>query len=136
MIDMRVRCPYCGEYAYLTKGSVIYGSESESADNNYWMCWPCDAYVGCHDGESEGWEPGTKPMGNLAKAELRAKRVELHNKFDTLWRRSGGMTRDDAYKWLAIRLGISRDECHIGMFDEAMCKKAAVIVDAISGLFL
>jgi hypothetical protein len=39
-----------------------------------------------------------------------------------MWQ-GGWMTRDKAYEWLAETLEITKDECHIGMFDESMCKR-------------
>jgi hypothetical protein len=50
--------------------------------------------------------------------------MAAHEAFDTLWKGQGAsMSRKDAYTWLAERLGISSDECHIGRFDKAMCGK-------------
>lgn len=34
-----------------------------------------------------------------------------------------GKARGAAYKWLAGELGISAEQCHIGMFDETMCQR-------------
>ena len=42
--------------------------------------------------------------------------------FDTLWREKL-MKRNQAYKWLAVQLGIESRDCHIGMFDIETCKK-------------
>ena len=42
--------------------------------------------------------------------------------FDPLWK-DLGLRRGKAYAKLADALGIPVDDCHIGMFDEAMCAK-------------
>ena len=61
------------------------------------------------------------PLGRLANAELRRAKSAAHAAFDPLWK-SKRMKRRDAYGWLARELGISRDNCHIGMFDIAACR--------------
>lgn len=33
------------------------------------------------------------------------------------------MNREDAYEWLSERLGIPRYLTHVGMFDEAQCRR-------------
>jgi hypothetical protein len=57
------------------------------------------------------------PGSPLAKA-----RCEAHSAFDPLWQ-SGDMSRSEAYKWLSQQLKLSRDECHIAMFDDATCRR-------------
>lgn len=37
------------------------------------------------------------------------------------------MKRRAGYRWLAARLGIPEDQCHIGMFDVAMCRRVIEI---------
>jgi hypothetical protein len=57
------------------------------------------------------------PRSDLAKA-----RVMAHAAFDDLWK-YGLMTRNAAYQWLADELGLTRQQCHMKNFDEAMCKR-------------
>ena len=33
------------------------------------------------------------------------------------------MIRAEAYRWLAGRLGIEKDECHVGLFDAETCRR-------------
>lgn len=108
-------CPYCGRRARLVNGYAIYRrAGSRLGNRSYWLCSPCNAYVGCH--------PGTdRALGRLANSELRAWKQRAHRAFDPLWRR-GPMRRKDAYYWLSRRLGIPLRECHIGEFDVALCK--------------
>lgn len=125
---MKVFCPYCDCEAHLTKGAVLYGSHTSVADQNFWVCWPCDAYVGCHKGSAKGWEDGTKPLGTPAKRDLRKARSALHDKFDRMWEK-GRMRRVDAYRWLALRLGIPKksviSECSIWRHakEQAICSE-------------
>lgn len=109
----RLICPYCGKEAELVDSKIIYGRSYG------WMylcrCKPELVYVGCHKGT-------TKPLGRLADAELRACKMQAHSAFDPMWK-SGKKSRRGAYNWLADKLGIPMEQCHIGMFDVDMCKK-------------
>jgi hypothetical protein len=49
-------------------------------------------------------------------------RSRAHDAFDPLWR-TGKMSRNAAYRWLANELGLSREECHISLFDKDMCQR-------------
>lgn len=110
-------CPYCNRG--VSPSLSVYG---------WWYnCRDCNASVGCHPGAQT-------PLGTMAKPELRQLRREAHRYFDALWR--GKMRRDNcsksqarkaAYRWLAQEMNISKDECHIGMFDEEKCQKAITI---------
>ena len=69
---MTVYCDYCGHKAELVDDTVIYG---HSYGHKAYLCRYCGAYVGCH-GRSD------KPMGRLADAGLRRKKMEAHAAFD------------------------------------------------------
>ena len=106
-------CPYCMNLSTLVTGDIIYPHRLDLHGKYFYICTPCNAYVGCH--------PGTKkPLGRLANAELRKAKLQAHNAFDILWK-SGKMKRRTAYGWLALKLGIKEEDCHIGMFDVEMC---------------
>ncbi|EJB2979362.1 hypothetical protein ABXH80_004086 [Salmonella enterica] len=115
-MEMVVLCDYCGKTASLVYGSAIYPHRPDLYSLNFWMCSPCNAWVGCHK-NSDG-----KPLGRLANSSLRAMKSSAHRAFDPLWK-TGRMSRKDAYLWLSKKLGIKFSECHIGMFDEDMCEK-------------
>lgn len=119
-------CPYCGAAAVWRDSSIVYGRSY----GPIWICsnYPkCDAYVGCHGGTKT-------PLGRLANAELREKKKQAHAAFDRLWK-GGQMPRNDAYAWLANALGISRADCHIGMFDDEMCERVVQAVLEKDGVF-
>lgn len=105
-------CPYCRSRPQLVDSDVIYGRSYGAI----YLCKPCDAYVGCHKGT-------TIPYGRLADARLRASKRETHRAFDRLWK-EGGMTRTEAYTWLATELNLSPQEAHVGMLDLEQCAKA------------
>lgn len=126
-------CLYCDEKARKTTGVEIYPSRPDLAEKIFWKCDQCGAYVGCH--------PGTdRPLGRLADAELRGAKMTAHDAFDALWKRKHGQrhspkmgSRSLAYAWLAEKLGIDMNDCHIGYFDVTTCRRvAAICCEAIS----
>ena len=115
-------CPYCGKPALLKNSRVIYKGRDYGM---VWICpdYPaCDAYVGCH-------KDTNKPLGRLANAELRRAKNAAHAAFDPLWK-SREMSRRGAYRWLAEQLRIDAQNCHIGMFDVAQCRRVVEICEA------
>jgi hypothetical protein len=127
-------CPYCDNKADLVSGRVIYPERPEFNNTYFWLCAPCDAYVGTHRDARQGY----KPLGTLATKELRLLRMECHKLFDPLWQsniQSNGlpaiMLRSRAYGWLAAKLDVPISKCHIGMFDVAACRAtiATLILD-------
>lgn len=121
------QCQYCGYISTLVKGDKIYPHLPKLHSKNYYLCSPCDAYVGCHPNT-------TDPMGCLANAELRKNKLLAHNCFDKLWK-SGKMTRSSAYKFLAGEMGIEAKDCHIGMFTVHQCKRVmAICIPLTQGL--
>lgn len=116
------QCPYCGRPLEKTRGGRLFPGNTQLSQRIYFVCFPCEAWVGCH--------PGTDhPMGTAAKEKLRALRSRTHKIFDLLWchgsRRNRGDQRREAYRWLATQFG--RAEIHIGEMDEDQCKKAITL---------
>ena len=109
-------CPECGKPAILVDSKVVY-------QRSYGPIWYCDCikgavYVGCHRNTSI-------PLGTMATARLRYYRKRAHAAFDPLWKnKRAKMSRTEAYHWLASRMNIPVEECHIAMFDEETCKVA------------
>jgi hypothetical protein len=122
---MSVICPYCSKPARLVPGPTVYPDRSDLADRQFWQCRPCHAHVGCH--------PGTdKPLGPLAKRQLRQLRMEAHTHFDNLWKEAmkrEGLTKGQArrryYGWLAHQLGGTPS--NIGHMDELGCSRVIAI---------
>ena len=111
-------CPYCGSECVIRDSECIYGRSYGMA----LVCsrYPqCDSYVGCHRGTS-------RPLGTPANATLRAARNEAHRLFDPMWKQRG-MKRKEAYAWLAAKLGIPFDACHIAMFDLEACRRVVEV---------
>lgn len=108
-----VRCFHCNQQSELVDGRTIYPHRPDLARKQFWLCRPCNAYVGCHKG-------GTRTFGSPANAELREYRKAAHAAFDPIWT-SGEMKRGDAYAWLAQRLGLGGDNVHIGHACKDLC---------------
>lgn len=107
-------CPYCGNTAVLRNSNVLHHKHQYG---EVYVCrsFPkCDAYVGCHKNTNV-------PLGRLADKELREIRVKTHKYFYEMQKNSG-MTKSDAYKWLAKQLHLTLEECHIGMFSVNTCR--------------
>jgi hypothetical protein len=107
----------------LVSGDQIYSSRGDLWAKKFWHCESCKAWVGCHDGTDV-------PLGRLANAALRHAKMEAHAVFDPLWRakiaKTGmpkGRARAKAYAWLSRQLGTPPEKTHIGMFDEATCRR-------------
>lgn len=59
-------------------------------------------------------------------SQLARLRQEAHRALDVYWE-LGGITRSEAYAWLADKMGCSPRLCHIGLFDEQECERAIAI---------
>ncbi|GJD55215.1 zinc-finger-containing protein [Methylobacterium dankookense] len=128
-------CSTCQKLSRLTDGREIYPGRSDLHANRIYVCDGCGAYVGCHEGSD-------RPLGTLAGPQLRAARIKLHERMvDPLWRfadRCGAYepeseaarekirraARVRVYSFLADRMGLSRDETHVSMFDLEQCRDA------------
>ena len=115
-------CPYCKEKPKLVDSIEIYGTSYGMA----YYCKPCDALTNCHEGT-------TVALGRLANKELRYWKRVVHECFDPLWKkavedgRKKHEARNAAYEWLAKKMNISIELCHVGMFDIEQCKLACEI---------
>lgn len=111
----KVPCVECGSVGYLeVSGKVTYPHRTDLHHKKYWMC-DCGAFVSAH--RKTGY-----PMGAPANAETRGMRARAHDAFDPLWSgKHAKMSRAVAYRWLAAKLQIAVQDCHIGhmVLDEA-----------------
>ena len=111
-------CRYCGGVIRLTPAKDIYGASTDRlglANENIYLCQNCNARVGCHKGTN-------RPLGNVANEVLRLKRRETHQVFDRFWQ-DNGMSRTQAYKWLAKQMRLSEKDAHIGGFEMDQCQQ-------------
>lgn len=106
-------CPYCKKPSQYVKDSSIVFSRDFGP---IYYCKTDSAWVGVHKGEP------TKALGRLANAELRELKKEAHAAFDPVWK-SNYKSRQQAYYWLSVKLGIPKEYTHIGFFGVETCKK-------------
>jgi len=105
----------------MVTGKTIYPRMPKLHGQFFYLCAPCDAYVGTHRSNQE-------PLGTLANKELRQLRMRCHDLFDRLWR-SGQMSRHDAYDWLRDKMNLSKDDAHIGKFNKELCLKLISLIN-------
>ena len=113
-----MNCPYCGKQAELKDSSIIYGRSYGLV----YICqdFPkCDSFVGVHKGTHT-------PLGRMANKELREWKKLAHFYFDGAWKRAK-VSRDRAYRTLAVKMGLPIEKAHIGMFDVEQCKRVVEI---------
>jgi hypothetical protein len=118
-----VICPYCQKAAEKVHGQIVYPHRPDLREKTFYLCRPCEAWVGCH--------PHTDtPLGQPANEETRRARSAAHLAFDPLWQ-YGGMDRNHAYSWLAKAIEVPREKCHIGMMTAEQCR---LVVEAVKAL--
>lgn len=111
----KITCPYCGATAILREGKYVYGENTKGEMLYVCANYPkCDSYVGVHRGTK-------RPLGTLADAELRNKRIRAHKLFDQIWKNKL-MTRKEAYRWMEYFMDIPRNTGHIANFSEYRCE--------------
>ena len=120
---MTTPCATCPNPCRLTDGAEVYPHRHDLADKKIWVCDHCNARVGCH--------PGTdRALGTAADYETRNARMATHALLDPFWKNNKQIKRGDVYRYLAARLGIEQDDCHVGMFSAWQCYKANDILRA------
>lgn len=137
-------CPACGTAARLTDGREIYPHRPDLADKPIWACTICeDTYCGCHPGTEE-------PLGTPADGGLREARMLLHvRRLDPIWKnahRTGGYghldeagvksvrraARARVYRFLAVRMSLTEEQCHVGLFTVEQCREAWDALEGVS----
>ena len=124
-------CPYCNNNTEYVNSSAVNTANT----GMIYLCRPCKAWVGVHKGTGQA-------LGRVAKAGLRELKMLAHRWFDPIaveglindfysTNITGMNNREKAYYWLSEQLGIKRDYCHIGMFDEDDCKRVIALCQPI-----
>lgn len=123
--EQPTECPHCGSRVEYTTNESIYGRRYGRWPYCYVCTNPdCGAYVGTH--------PKTnRALGSLATPTVRNARKRAHAAFDPLWK-SGTLDRGHAYQLLADALEIPRANCHIGWFDEDLCRRVVESIPVIT----
>lgn len=114
-------CIHCNKVCRLGDSKEVYPYQSQYWGKPVWIC-TCGAYVGCHTGT-------TKSLGFAANHETRRARMILHKEMlDPLWMGKGKKARRSVYRFLAGKMGLTKHECHIGMFTIEQCREAWMIL--------
>ncbi len=109
-------CTECRSTNIALQKRSFMGRRTHGEWDLIWHCGDCDAMVGCHEGTDV-------PLGTMANAETRGMRLLAHEAFDPMWRgRNSRLSRDDAYEWMAVVLGVPIANAHIGMLDRHQCE--------------
>jgi hypothetical protein len=101
-------------------GDAVYPDRKDSQDRQFWVCWSCDAWVGCKKNSDE-------PYGQLADEALRVARIAAHRAFDPVWQNEL-LTKHQAYEWLAQALALPREKCQIGLLSLDDCVRVSQAV--------
>jgi ssDNA-binding Zn-finger/Zn-ribbon topoisomerase 1 len=109
---VELKCPECGEIMRLIS----------TAKGIFYACpdMRCGTFHGAH---SDG-----RPVGEPADRETRDWRIKAHQIFDKLWLGKGKGARNSAYCWLQRVLGMTAQECHIGLFTAGQCQRVIYAV--------
>ena len=107
----QVICPHCNKPTRLTEAA----NPNLGPHRLLYVCEKCGAFCGTHEGTDI-------PLGLPGNDLERKYRGVVHRLFDSYWKKKG-MTRDEAYTWLAGNIGMFVKDCHIGRFDVDRCKK-------------
>lgn len=115
-------CIECGETSRLVDGRTIYPHRPDLYDKWFYLC-RCGAYCGCHRGTKDA-------LGYPAGALTRRARSAAHAAFDQLWQ-TGTFRRGEAYGWLARKMKMTREECHIGMMTADEAKQVVALAQKL-----
>ena len=107
-------CPYCGAELNIENSNIVY--KNRKRGNKVLICsnFPeCKTWVNCDEHD--------KPLGTVANGKLRFLRQKAHESLNELLK-TGAVKRRNIYKMISKEFHINMSECHIGMFDESMCR--------------
>jgi hypothetical protein len=127
--ECRPTCQKCGERALLmSRDRFKVKFHRERADIKKIYYCDCDeddpSYVSCHG-------VGSETMGTLADKRTRQARQDGHKAFDAMRKRCG-YKRQQTYDVLAQLMGMTKEQCHFGMFDYDTCQTAIGVMNAHS----
>ena len=112
-------CPLCNSRMALRTTTKFH--YPNGSPRKFWGCSEWPACKGIH-----GAHPDGRPLGIPGDAETKKARQRAHAAFDELWK-ARCWSRSQGYAWLRERLGITRSECHIAMFDVTTCERVVAV---------
>ena len=149
-------CPACTVFARLTTGAEIYPHRPDLHGKAIWICDGCGAYVGCHPNTivplgtpagpelrvarmrlhnemidplwKDAWRDPAYAVDRPLPSGKQAKRRSVKHKIGDIQRAA----RTRVYEYLAEQLGLTRDQCHTGLFDIETCRRAWIALRGVS----
>ncbi len=91
--------------------------------------YACEHFPKCRT--TAGAHSDGRPLGIPADEATKKMRIKAHAAFDHLWQ-SGMRSRPGAYSWLKKKMGLTKDDCHIGRMDSSQC---ATVIELVGKLF-
>lgn len=117
-------------------------------DTRFGLAYLCENWPACKG--SHGAHPDGRPMGTPASKDTKLARIRAHAAFDAIWQRPWEhvadyasadenarryiekAARNRAYAWLRDRMGMTRDECHIGLFGIEQCERVVELCRGVT----
>lgn len=116
-----VRCGDCrGPMALRESPKIV---DAHGKPRLFYGCMLFPQCTGIH-----GAHPDGSPMGIPADKDTRAARVRAHEAFDGL-RKARKWARRGSYVWLARKMEMEFNDCHVAMFDIPQCEAVVRICD-------
>lgn len=103
--DYDVVCPNC-----LTAAALL-----QRGTMTCWVCPSCDAWAPCY-------RTSYFPNGTLTSKQGHRARTRATREFAAMRERSG-ISVNEAYAWMARRLGIPSEDCQISTFSHERCRE-------------
>jgi len=97
-------------------------------DSRYGPFWGCETWATTRCCGAVGAHPDGTPLGVPAGQKTKQLRIQAHQAFDQLWK-DQGMSRKQAYRWMQKKMGLSKDQAHIGNFDDKQCRELIELCD-------
>lgn len=111
-------CHHCGQPCRPATGAEIYPHRPDLHAKRFYICENCEAWVGCH--------ANGLPLGTAANKELRGRRRQCHEMFDSMWRdKTHFRSRTRAYNWLHNVVGVG----HFSHMGVAECLRALEMME-------
>lgn len=106
-----LQCPDCSGKLYLRAKPHQFKLRPNETPFKY-VCENREK-TGCRG--SCGAHPDGMPTGLPAGPEVRKARGITHEMFDRVWNKDGRVMRNAAYAYIAEKMGIAVEDCHIGL---------------------
>lgn len=113
-------------YDRVTKPFACFcGSAMTLREGKFGSFYGCNRWPDCEG--TATLHPDGSLKSTPADRQTKDARIKAHRAFDRMWK-SGYLTRDQAYTWMAEKMGLELDRAHIGYFSESQCNELIELV--------